>query len=275
MIALEFDDRTTRLLNVRLEERGREFPRELRAIAGRLSPKGLLKSSVHLEQLKQAHERELEVRGIVIWECIVRVHRTLGAQNPPVLAGELKELFQVRLEGEFAVLAQSFEAQCVKILPSHAYDLSEARKRVLSTHDVEIDLYVDSLFATKQGVAANNSNTQSYNFYGNVGAVQTGAHAIANTVQGLGVDDVSALRSALGEVQKAIAEAATLQEKQRSELLELASEAEAQLSRPDANGTKLMATLNVLAAAVQGIASAQPAYAAIKAALLPLGVTLP
>lgn len=272
MLAPEFSDRVSRLIQVRLEERRREFPRELIAIAHRLSARGLLKSSVHVQESQRAHERELEVRGILIWESIVRIHRTLGSSLAPILRDELKALFKAHLGPEFSELAASFEAGRVRSGMSMSADLAEAKARVFATHDVEIDLYVDSLGLTSESappVAA------SYNFYGNVGAVQTGAHAVANTVQNLGAEDVAALRSAIEQVREAIASAASVPDKQRAELLELATDVHEQLSRPDGNGTRMLATLNVLATAVQGIASAQPAYAAIRAALLPLGVTLP
>ena len=42
--------------------------------------------------------------------------------------------------------------------------------------------------------------TQSYNFYGTVGAVQTGPGAIANIVQNLGADEKHAILEALAQV---------------------------------------------------------------------------
>lgn len=272
MVAPEFADRVSRLIEVRLEERRREFPRELIAIAHRLSSRGLLKSSVHVQESQRAHDRELEVRGILIWESIVRVHRTFGPGLTPTLRDELKSLFNAHLDPGFSELAESFEQGRVRSGISMSADLADSKVRVLAKHDVEIDLYVDSLRLTSESTAP---VAASYNFYGNVGAVQTGPHAVANTVQNLGAEDVAALRSAIEQVRDAIASAATIPDKQRAELLEIATEAHEQLSRPERNGTRMLATLNILATAVQGIASAQPAYAAIKAALLPLGVTLP
>lgn len=48
-------------------------------------------------------------------------------------------------------------------------------------------------------------NAHSYNFYGAVGAVQTGANAVSNITQSLGADDKERLKQALREVQAELA----------------------------------------------------------------------
>lgn len=117
--------------------------------------------------------------------------------------------------------------------------------------------------------------TQNYNFYGAVGSVQTGANATANVVQNLGADDRASLLSAIQQVRDALSNSPSVGEQQRSELLEIADECASQMTASAPNNTKLLTMFNVLGTAIQSIASAQPAYQALKGAILPLGITLP
>lgn len=116
---------------------------------------------------------------------------------------------------------------------------------------------------------------QHYNFYGAVGSVQTGANATANVIQNLGADDRATLSSAIQQVRDALSNAQTVGEQQRKELLEIADECVSQMSASSPNNTKLLTMFNVLGTSIQSIASAQPAYQALKIAVLPLGITLP
>jgi hypothetical protein len=176
------------------------------------------------------------------------------------------------LEADFKTLTDSFvQAQKDSGIIQPQLNILDAKNHTQAKHEIEIDLYVDSLCGTD---GANGMSSQTYNFYGNIGAVQTGAHAIANTVQSLGSEDRTALVEALTKVQEALA-ASVMHEQQKSELLEISNEAQMQIASSSPNNTKLMSIFNVLATSVQAISSAQPAYQALKLALLPLGITLP
>jgi hypothetical protein len=273
MLDSTFVDRFDRLIAVRLTERQKQFHQESRKLAADLSAKGTLRSSVHVFFSQQLHERELEARAILSWETLVRVHRIFGSHPSPSLCQDFKTLLGARLESDYQELneSQGKVQTSAGMLQTHP-SLLEAKNHTWAKHDVEIDLYIDTLQGTDGPAEMTNSPT--YNFYGNVGAVQTGAHAIANTVQNLGGEDRKALAEALTKVHEALA-ASSIHEQQKSELIELATEAQAQLASSSPNNTKLMSIFNVLATSVQAVSSAQPAYQALKAALLPLGVTLP
>jgi hypothetical protein len=267
-----FSDRVARLAEIRLAERRAQIPHETAAIAARMATRGLVQSSAHVFALQGLYARELEVRAIIVWETLVRVHRTLGS----IALQESRESFRTRFNEYLASVHRELSAQlsegASRFGSGMKVDLIEAYQLVLGKHDVEIDLYFDSLAsANATGVAT----SMSYNFYGNVGAVQTGAQSVANVVQSLGTSDREALDAALRQVAEALNAAPRLAEAQRSDLLEIARECEQQLKSPTPNNTKLLTMFNVLATAVQGIASAQPAYQALKLALLPLGITLP
>ena len=135
----------------------------------------------------------------------------------------------------------------------------------MSKYDIEVDLYVDSLFVSDpdKGVA---SMTQNYNFYGNIGSVQTGANSTANVVQNLEPNDRDALLRALQQVRDAIFNASSVEERQREELVEIADECTSQMLTESPDNTELLTMFNVLGTAIQSIASAQPAYQVLKSA---------
>lgn len=273
MFDSKFLDRFHRLIAVRVDERKVQFPHECGKLAADLTAKGgTPRSGIHVLLSQQLHSREIETRAILTWETLVRVHRTLGTPANPSLREDFKTLLCARLDADFQELTESFaKAQKQSGMAQQALSLSDAKNRTLAKHEIEIDLYVDSFEGTD---GASGTSSPTYHFYGNVGAVQTGAHAIANTVQNLGGEDRTALAEALTQMQEALA-ASTIHEQQKSELLELAKEAQMQLSSASPNNTKLMSIFNVLATSVQAISSAQPAYQALKLAVLPLGITLP
>jgi hypothetical protein len=83
------------------------------------------------------------------------------------------------------------------------------------------------------------------------------------------------LSAALAQVREALGLDVSLPERQKRESLEIADECSTQIASQSPNSTKLLNMFNVLGTAIQSIASAQPAYQALKIALLPLGIILP
>jgi hypothetical protein len=267
-----FSDRVARLLDVRIAERRAQILHEAAAITSRMATRGVVQSSIHVLELQGLYSRELEIRSVIGWETLVRVHRTLG----PLAAQETRESFRSLFADHLVVnhreLSSHLAESATRFGGRMKVDLQESYDLVLRKHQVEIDLYFDSLASASATGAAVSTN---YNFYGNVGAVQTGPQSVANVVQSLGATDREALEAALRQVVEALAAAPSLVETQRTDLLDIARECEQQLKSPSPNNTKLLTMFNVLATTVQGIASAQPAYQALKLALLPLGITLP
>jgi hypothetical protein len=273
MLDSTFSERVSRLSAVRLSERKRMFPQELSRIAADSSARGALHSSMHIHLAQTAHERELDVRAIIVWESLVRVHRTIGAPNPPGLREDFKSLLNSQIESNYSELNASFVQVATRFGGLRQQpDLSAVLPQIVAKHEIEVDLYVDSLRATRP---QEDTASPTYNFYGNVGAVQTGAQSVANTVQNLGAEDRVAIASALQQVADAIAASSSMQERHRSELLQLAAEARTQVESSEPNSTKLLTILNVLAATVQTLPNAQPAYQVLKSAVLPLGILLP
>jgi len=271
MLDPTFVDRYSRLLESRIAERMQHFPMELRKISETAAQKGMFQSSAHASQAHQAHQRELEVRTIIAWECLVRTHRTLGENVDQVIRADLKVELASRIQSFGSVLAQSLQQQLQRLPAHQTFSLADAQRHLVQKHEVEIDLYVDSLLSS----GSNQAPTSQYNFYGSIGAVQTGANAQANIVQNLGTEDRAAISQSLTLVREALRQADDLAERQQQDLIEIATDCETQFVSKTPNNIKLLTMLTVLGTSVQSIASARPAYLALKSALLPLGITLP
>lgn len=264
--------RFSSLIAVKMTERRKNFVSELRQIDARASVRGMLNSSNRIHEIFQAHERELDIRAILGWQSLVRVHGALGQPVNTSLRDDLKNEMLHHLREVMSELADSYD-KCTKNSRLHStFSLEGSLQNVIIKHDVEVDLYVDSLSNNSESF---NKMTQNYNFYGSVGAVQTGSSATANVVQNLGTTDLSSLTSAIEQVREALLDAQNLGAEQQKELIEIADDCASQLSSETPNNTKLLTLFNTLGTAIQSISSAQPAYQALKAAVLPLGLTLP
>ena len=150
--------------------------------------------------------------------------------------------------------------------------LTETAKLSKEKHNIEIDLYVDSLRETGKEALPPRA---TYHFYGSVGAVQSGANAYANVVQHLADSDKQEIINALNEVKLAVQNASKKSEREIHELIEIVDDSIDELAKSNPNNTKLRACFDVLSGSIQAIASAGPAYHALKSALLPLGIMLP
>lgn len=232
-------DRFEKLLSVKLSERRKQLPYQLMQIDNRATKSGAYHSSARLQHINRAYEQELSIRTILAWEGLVRVHRTLGCPMSDTLRDDLKtEVFRV-INLTFSEL--SAELQRVKRKSSMNIGLSLDRSQLL------------------------------WQYWW----VQTGINAVANVIQNLGDDDRSKLSVALVQVRDSIVQDLSLPDQQRQELMEIANECSAQINSESPNNTKLLSMLNLLRTTVQTIASAGPAYQAVKIALLPLGISLP
>lgn len=262
------------LVEVRFVEREKHFPADLIQIDSRASLQGAFHSGARIRQIYQAYVRELEIRAIIAWESLVRVHKTLGGCLTEALRADLKEEMKRVIEKINIELGSSLQERLATTQKTFSISLDDTYKNTIKRHEIEADLYVDSI-ETTQHQEGKNPMAQHYNFYGHVGAVQTGANAVANTIQNLGAEDRAAISRAVEQVRETLKLDSSLSLLQRQELLEISDECTTQLDSNSPNNTKLLSMFNVLGTSIQSIASAQPAYQALKVALLPLGITLP
>jgi len=118
--------------------------------------------------------------------------------------------------------------------------LNEALSLTIKKHNIEIDLYVDSLSIRSEEAIGASVAAPQYNFYRNIGAVQTGVNSSANVIQNLGVEDRQALLSALGTLKEHIPSFQELTEIKRDELREIVEECVQQSTSETTNNTKCL-----------------------------------
>ena len=79
-----------RLVEIRLTERRKQLEEEIRQIDAKAAATGMYGSGNRLAQLHKLLSRELEIRTVLSWEDIVRVHRVLGSSRSEGLAQDFQ-----------------------------------------------------------------------------------------------------------------------------------------------------------------------------------------
>jgi hypothetical protein len=274
MLTSEMTDRCKRLIEVGFSERRRQLEGEISRIYQIMASKGMGGSGYMISQLYELLQRELEIRAVLIWENIVRVHKLMGSTISDASDADFKDAFRLYVSKAHEELTPILKDIVSGAPRCDLLTLDKKLAFVIEKHDIEIDLYFDSLKQTKESDDSLKPSPQ-YNFYGTVGAVQTGSYSAANIVQHLGQEDKKELIAALELVKEQLATLQGMTTDKRNELIEIAQECLQQSISATPNNTKLMTMLNLLGVTVQSFASAQPAYHALKAALIPLGISLP
>lgn len=270
----KFLERVNRLIEVQLTERRKQIPLEISRIRNEANAVGMLSSGRTILQIKESCEREIEIRAVLTWRSLVRVINTLGYDSKDNLGNDLKEYLNNTINTNFEELNQLLNQNLGRMKPEQV-PMDEARNHAVSKHEIEIDLYVDTLIEQTEDNNPAVEPTHSYTFYGNVGTVQTGAGAQANVVQNIGADDQEALKQALSLASEAIQAATDIADTQKNELVEIANQARNELDKEKPNSTMLQSMFITIGTTIQTLASAKPAYQALKGALIPLGITLP
>lgn len=255
-----------------IQLKDRERPLELSAASWKRKLHGHGHLPLHLIEL---YEREVGARAQVIWSNLHRAHGSFGSELSAGLRADLTQAFRAdfdammeqQLRPRFDVDLKDFRSSAKG--PDWTAQLNAARDRELARYEAEIEHYVALLeAAAARGAPA----AASYVIHGNVGAVVTGAGAVTNVVQNINPDQREALLKALELVKHAIGAAPELEEQDRRELVEFADEAAGEVAKERPNTRRLSLTLQSLAAAVQGIASAPGAYEVLSSAAVAIGI---
>lgn len=217
--------------------------------------------------------QEVARRADVIWRNLHRAHNSIGAPHSDRLRSDLREAFRADLDAVVSGLSPRFEKDMAGA-PQSAKERSwnakfgDARDHELARYESEIEHYVALLETTRNRGA---QPAAAYIVHGNVGAIVSGQGASASVVQNIGTDQREALLKALELVKEAIGAAPGVVDRHRRELVELADEAAAEVSKEQPNSMRLGFGLQTLAAAVQGIASGPGAYEVLRSAAAAIG----
>lgn len=276
MLSPKLAERVNRLLDVQFVERRQILEAEIEAAKSMHNARGMLRSGAYVKCIQEICIRELEVRGVLTWQALVRVINLLGEEDPRLNSPtDLKTYFQGRIHSSCDELSGNLSRNLFDIMPLESVPLTPARDHVIEKHNIEIDLFADTLETNRNARGARPPVTANYNFYGNVGSVQSGDGSTANVVQNLGAGEKEALVQALNLAKDALNAAVGIAPTKRAELVAVVQEATAELNGSTPNNTKLHTLLSVIGTTVQSLASAPGAYAALKTTLIPFGITLP
>jgi len=262
------------LCKVQFAEGRRLLEMQIGRVNAECAQRGLINSGARLRMLEEAFVTSLADRAIQIWRNLVRVHQTYGNENAGDAANEFKRLFEETLRQTASELdAKLRQAQALggnKTIVTNAFEAELLHQ--IQKHFVEIDLYCED--SGRTAMANEKQAAHSYNFYGTVGAVQTGGNAVSNIVQSLGADEKERLKQALREVQAELANSGVAAGT-REELEQVIQDSVVELDQPKPNGLKLTSLLNTVGQTIQTLSAAPQAYQLLKSAVLPFGITLP
>ncbi|MGZ5056952.1 MAG: hypothetical protein ACXWF8_16080 [Methylobacter sp.] len=177
-------------------------------------------------------------------------------------------------DGNAGAVAKQLREQHIPTLSDNVREGLKQYLRYLTPIEAEPFLpLLDSLSSPQD--QGNYPMTHNYNFYGNVGSVQTGDSTTANIIQNLSINERASLAAALQQFKETIESAPSLTEPQRQELLKVVQKCYSQIDNESSSDSTLLDAFNILGIAIQSISSAQPAYQALKTAFLALGIALP
>ena len=234
--------------------------------------KGMALGGWHVSALLKAHEDELRARASESWTALVRIADVNGLTNYEGIRGDLKRLMEQAIAQFVPDIEESLTAAVARSSTARGtWSVDHCRREVLQHHNLEIDLYVDGLISMK----SSNRSFNSYVINGPVGMVQTGERSTGHVVQHAGSSDIRSALAALEALRRVMREDQALPAEKRTEVLEIADACEQQLTRPEPNKTMLGGMFGVLCTTIQTLPAAQPAYQALRAALVPLAIHLP
>lgn len=262
-----------RMIQPQFHERSKQLAYDIGLAQSKAGLAGAGRSSALIEQIYNLCGHDIELRALIVWQNLFRVLSQTGVVPSEEFGKELK---QEVLRYEQEICAEPFDI-FEKIVRNSGIktvlSLTDARDRALAKVTAEIDLFLLSL--TRRAEAQKNQSPAIFNFYSPVGAVQTGPSATANVIQTINPSEKETLLKALETVKQGLVDIDALPAHPKNEIIELVDEAHTEVNKSNPNGTKLGSILLGIATAIQTAGSLQPAYHALKAALIPLGIPLP
>jgi hypothetical protein len=235
--------------------------------------RGVLLSSMTVMGIRGVARTEYEVRAQLAWQAWLRALSTQASVVTTDLRPFLLAEIEKALESESQDLAAKVE-ETQRLVQGMGGDspqqfLLTARAKALEKVANEIDYAI--LEATSKH--AHGASSATFNFYGQVGAVQTGPGATAMVT--ITADQRQTIAGALTAVQEVVARAPELEPAQRAQVVELVTEAKSEVEKDKPNSFRLRGVLSGIGMAVQTLGSAREAYHLLKGAAALIGLNLP
>lgn len=268
-------DRISASITAYLSPRDRTLTDNLRAAASQLAARGMIGSGNTGAQFARIGADELTVRAKIIWNAIQRAHVASGAP----LASETQTDLQKQIDQH--VKTHSFQVQALvnEVVPplnghirstiiTHIQEtITTGTHQILAQLAVEAGFYVDDL----RRQAAQPSPTAPVTIHaGHIGAVQTGAYAVAHI--SMTAQESARLTEALEKFRQALQASSEASAEQRTQGEEIAGELITAVKAGKPNGPKISGLLGGLATSVQTIASLRPAWELVRDAAIAAGI---
>ena len=267
---------TDRMTRVQFEERQEQLRRDIELAQNEMSAHGLGRSGALVQRVHELCAHDIEIRALIVWQNLARVLSNVGISPSETLADDLKKHVSRYLDSIYSYPYECLQRIVRLIGIGAASSLTDARDRAVTKVNAEIDLFVLSLLRRAEAKEQQPGSPQPiFNIYSPLGSIQTGPSATANVVMNLSSQDREVLIEALELVKRGLSVVKDLPGHPKEEVLDLVEEAKTEVSKPKPNGMRLGSVLMAVATAIQTVGSLQPAYQALKAALLPLGIQLP
>jgi len=273
MLPAQVADTARRAVSIAMQDRRETFQRAAGDVITEANKRGVLYSSMTVMGVRAVAKTEYEVRAQLAWQAWLRALSTQAS----VVTTDLRPLLLSEIEKALESESQDVADKVMEVQDmmrsmggeSPAQFSADARARALEKVASEIDYAI--LEATSKH--AQGASSATFNFYGQVGAVQTGPGATAMVT--MTAEQRQTIAGALTAVQAVVERAPELEPAQRAQVVELVTEARAEVQKDQPNGLKLRTALGGIAIAVQTLGSAAGAYQLLKGAAALIGVHLP
>ncbi len=251
-------DRIRDSIEAELGPRATDLAAAVNACDSDFARHGAFNSSRRILQRGVVACHELTVRAEIIWRIIQQYRRLFGEPDEALIADLTRQLHD------------HISAQVNDVLKlTGPQPLAECRDQLIKKFSNQALLFVEEL---KREPAAGAAGGMT-NFYGPVGAVQTGPHATAHVH--IDAAGTARLLDALEKLRDELPKAADMVLDEREQGTELVRDIMAAAQAPKPNSSKLSGLLMGLSLLVQTVASLRPAWDAVRYAAKAVGIPLP
>ena len=232
---------------------------------------GIGRSSNLLTSVFNLYSDELNSRGWLIWNTIVRVLSSISPNGNAPEEKEIHTFVKERISSEarnFSKAYEEFQARTGIPVP-HSFE--EVEERVWARIEFEIKLFFDN-----RDLGGDSQTTRGPGIFISApfGTVQIGQTNITHVHQQFGHDDQQLL-AALENIRELLERNIGENNQTVDELKGVVDECRKELEANPPNSTKLLSLLGGLANAIQTISSIGPAYQVLRVALSAYGMMLP
>lgn len=268
-----------RLLGVEVSQINAQVSAGIMSRISEAAGRGMARSGAACQMVMGEAARAIPVHAQLALSLLFRCIGAHGIRMDEVIRNECQTILSERLNNELTQLRNLVAGSA----PFHSGILGANTEKVLceltrkTTNELtrisgELDLAVAAMRNAGPGVSG---GATQVTVHGPVGVLQTGAGSYGVAHQHIDQGARHALETALTKLIEALATRSDDASYHTSEVREMASEAQAELSKPRPNASKLRALVGGVGTAISLAPKLRDAYESLKWAANFIGVTLP